>query len=59
MLVLAEADVEQPAWDPASVAEFAADADHAPGTSHDLFKLALARLDDLKLELEEGVGAPR
>jgi hypothetical protein len=58
MLVLAErraeADAEQPAWDAATVAEFATDADYTPRTPFDLFRLALWRLDDLKLGLEEG-----
>ncbi len=50
----AEMDVEKPAWDPRDVAAFAADADYAPRTPQDLFQLARWRLDDLKLELEEG-----
>ena len=58
MLVLAEgraeADTEHDAWAPEDIDAFAADAEKGPRTQKDLFELALSRLDDLKLDLEEG-----
>ena len=52
MLVLAEkraeADTEHMAWAPEDVDAFAAEAEEEPRTQEDLFKLALARLDDLR-----------
>jgi hypothetical protein len=58
MLVLAErragADAEQDAWKPDEVLEFAEEAERTPRTQADLFRIALSRLDDLKLNWEEG-----
>jgi hypothetical protein len=58
MLVLAErragADAEQDAWKPDEVVEFAEEAERTPRTQADLFRIALSRLDDLKLNWEEG-----
>jgi hypothetical protein len=58
MLVLAErraeADTEHRAWLPNDVDAFASDAERSPQTQDDLFRIALSRLDDLKLDLEEG-----
>ncbi|PIZ31212.1 MAG: hypothetical protein COY40_02665 [Alphaproteobacteria bacterium CG_4_10_14_0_8_um_filter_53_9] len=50
----AEADTEHAEWAPNDVDVFASEAEKAPQTQEDLFNLALARLDDLKLDLEEG-----
>jgi hypothetical protein len=50
----AEADVEAAPWRSQDIAEFVADAERLPGSQAELFSLVLARLDDLKLELEEG-----
>ena len=58
MLVLAErraeADCESDPWEPHSVADFAASAEQEPRTQYDLYQLALNRIDDLKLDLEQG-----
>ena len=58
MLVLAEQraelDVEHRAWAEGEVAQFADEAERAPATEAELFRIALSRLDDLKLDLEEG-----
>lgn len=58
MLVLAEQraelDVEHRAWAEGEVAQFADEAERAPATEAELFRIALCRLDDLKLDLEEG-----
>lgn len=58
MLVLAEhraeMDCEAPPWEPYNVAEFAADAERTPRSQADLHALAISRLDDLKLDLEDG-----
>jgi hypothetical protein len=58
MLVLAERraeqDVEHRAWAEGEVAQFADEAERDPATEAELFSIALSRLDDLKLELEEG-----
>ena len=58
MLVLAErragADAEQDAWKPDEVVEFAEEAERTPRTQAELFRIALSRLDDLKLNWEEG-----
>lgn len=50
----AEADVEHRPWQPTEVASFADEAECNPMTQKDLFEIALSRLDDLKLEYEEG-----
>lgn len=50
----AEADVEPAPWRPHDLAEFVADAERSSTSQAELFALALARLDDLKLDLEEG-----
>ncbi len=50
----AESDVEHHAWAEHEVAQFANEAERDPATEAELFRLALSRLDDLKLELEEG-----
>lgn len=60
MLVLAEARAEadaeasSPLWTEADVSNFAAEAEREPTSQEDLFRIGLSRLDDLKLELEEG-----
>ena len=58
MLVLAEQraelDVEHRAWAEGEVAQFANEAERDPASEVELFRLALSRLDDLKLDLEEG-----
>jgi hypothetical protein len=58
MLVLAEQraelDVEHRAWAEGEVAQFADEAERDPATEAELFRIALSRLDDLKLDLEEG-----
>ena len=58
MLVLAEeraeADCEDAPWEPHYISEFAADAEHEPRSQYDLHLIALSRLDDLKLDLEDG-----
>jgi hypothetical protein len=58
MLVLAEQraemDAEQPPWVASDIAIFAEDAERDPRTQKDLFELAVSRIDDLKLDLEEG-----
>ena len=50
----AEADADFKAWSPEQVAEFIRDAEWSPETQQDLFAIALSRLDDIKLDLEEG-----
>ncbi|MDQ8699275.1 winged helix-turn-helix domain-containing protein [Hyphomicrobium sp. LHD-15] len=50
----AEADAEPPRWSGSDVAAFQEAAERMPVTEEALFGIALARLDDLKLELEEG-----
>ena len=50
----ASLDLEQDAWKSDEIEVFAAQAERAPKTQKKLFDLALSRLDDLKLELEEG-----
>lgn len=47
-------DAESPAWTTSDVVAFAEEAEKAPRSARDLFELARARLDDLKLDLEEG-----
>lgn len=58
MLVLARRraaeDAERGPWSAADVATFAREAEVAPRSARDLFELALSRLDDLRLDLEEG-----
>lgn len=58
MLVLAErraeADTEPKRWAAEDVQSFAASAEYGPRSQKELFELALSRLDDIKLELEEG-----
>lgn len=50
----AEADVEHRPWAEREVTQFAEEAERDPATEAELFRLALSRLDDLKLELEQG-----
>ena len=50
----AEADVEREPWKTSDVASFAEEAERNPTTQGDLFEIGLSRLDDLKLEFEEG-----
>ena len=50
----AEADTEHRAWGERDVAQFAEDAERDPATEAELFRIALSRVDDLKLDLEEG-----
>lgn len=50
----AEQDVEHCAWPGGEVTQFAAEAERDPVTEAELFRIALSRLDDLKLDLEEG-----
>lgn len=60
MLVLAEEHAERDAaaqnssWTAAQVAEFAATTERTPSSQKELYELALSRLDDLKIDLEEG-----
>jgi hypothetical protein len=50
----AAADAEQAAWLASDVPSFAEQAEREPHSARDLFDLACSRLDDLKLDLEEG-----
>lgn len=50
----AEANSEGEAWRIADVLTFASDHERQPQTHRELFGLTLARLDDLKLDLERG-----
>jgi hypothetical protein len=50
----AAGDAEQEAWAVSDVVSFAEQAEREPRTTRDLFDLACNRLDDLKLDLEEG-----
>jgi hypothetical protein len=50
----AEADTEHRAWAERDVAQVAEEAERDPATEAELFRIALSRLDDLKLDLEEG-----
>ena len=50
----AEADIEFEPWPAEKVAAFAAELEGNPTSQRDLFEIALSRLDDLKLEIEEG-----
>ena len=50
----AEDDADLKEWLPERVAEFIRDAERNPETQQDLFAIALSRLDDIKLDLEEG-----
>ena len=50
----AELDTERPPWAVSDVAGFAEEAESDPTTQEDLFKLAVSRIDDLKLDLEDG-----
>ena len=58
MLVLAErraeADTEHEPWASEDVQSFSASAEYGPRSQKQLFELALSRLDDIKLELEDG-----
>lgn len=58
MLILAEeraeGDVEPDAWRPEGVAAFAREAERDPKSEEDLFRIGLSRLDDVKLDLEQG-----
>jgi hypothetical protein len=60
MLVLAEEHAERDAaaearsWTARQVAEFVESAERTPASQKELYDLALSRLDDLKLDLEEG-----
>jgi hypothetical protein len=47
-------DAEFEPWSGSEVAEFAALAEKQPRTEADLYELALARLDDLKIDIEDG-----
>ncbi len=47
-------DAEREAWSPSEVTTFAREAETDPRSGRDLFALACNRLDDLKLDLEEG-----
>jgi hypothetical protein len=47
-------DAEQEAWLASDVLSFAAQAERDPRSARDLFDLLCSRLDDLKLDLEEG-----
>jgi hypothetical protein len=50
----AEADTEHTPWSSEDIQGFASAAEYGPRTQKELFELALGRLDDIKLELEEG-----
>jgi hypothetical protein len=58
MIILAQRraaeDAEQKAWLASEVLSFAEQAERNPRTARDLFDLVCSRLDDLKLDLEEG-----
>jgi hypothetical protein len=58
MLILAEgraeADADLPPWSPGDVVRFAVEAQRDPASQKELFDLACARIDDLKLNFEEG-----
>jgi hypothetical protein len=47
-------DAESKPWSGFDVAEFAISAEKHPRTERELYDLALARLDDLKLDIEQG-----
>jgi len=47
-------DAEQEAWLASDVSSFAEQAERDPHSARDLFDLACSRLDDLKLDIEEG-----
>ena len=47
-------DAEFEPWSGSDVAEFAASAEKQPRIEADLYELALARLDDLKIDIEDG-----
>jgi hypothetical protein len=49
----ADGEPDEP-WQPHHIAEFALSSEREPRSARDLFDLTLNRLDDLKLELEEG-----
>jgi hypothetical protein len=58
MVILAQRraaeDAEQPTWLASGVLSFAEQAERDPRSPRDLFDLVCSRLDDLKLDLEEG-----
>ena len=47
-------DAEQAPWPGAAVAEFSLSAMKRPGSEAELFDIALSRLDDLKINIEDG-----
>jgi hypothetical protein len=47
-------DAEFDPWDGPDVAEFSTSATRTPRSEADLYELALSRIDDLKLDIEEG-----
>jgi hypothetical protein len=58
MVILAQRraaeDAEQEAWPVSDVLSFAEQAEREPRTARDLFDLVCSRLDDVKLDIEEG-----
>ena len=50
---------EHRAWVEGEVAQFAGEAERDPATKAVLFRIALSRLDNLKLDLEEGMRVRR
>lgn len=50
----ASADAEQEPWQTADVVSFALEAEKTPHTVRELFEIACNRLDDIKLDLEDG-----
>ena len=50
----AEADSERPAWSAEQVSQFGTYFERTPANHRELFDLAVMRLEDLKLELEDG-----
>ena len=49
-----EDDADFQAWPESQVAEWTRNAERDPGTQQELFEIAVSRLDDIKLDLEEG-----
>ena len=50
----AEDDADFQEWSESQVAEWTRNAERSPETQQELFEIALSRLDDIKLDLEEG-----
>lgn len=50
----AEADVDFREWQPEAIVAFGLETEREPASQKDLFDIAISRLDDIKLDLEEG-----